>query len=433
MGLAGSGALASGLLPKAEIAVTNIISNLGPARCSSRPASFQAGKITTLLAGGFVYLTAFLRARGENRVDYRYDYYKEDAGRIEIETHGVYWDTALSSSVSLQGNFVNDAVSGATPTGAPPLPGQTSVAMAEMHDMRQGGFLQLPIKLSNHTLTPQFSVSQEHDYRSIGAALNDAIDFNEKNTTVSIGASHSFDHILPNPGEYYSTPTSPLNPVEAPIRKDDTDVLLGLTQLLDPNTIATLNLTVGYASGFLNDPYKRVLFDNYPYYAPYPFTVWPENRPDHKLRQVVFTSLSHYFDAVRGAAELTYRFSHDSFGIVAHTTSLQWNQKIGSRLVLSPMFRFHKQSAASFYGTHFAGDPSDPASPIQMPAYYSADYRLSALNSFTYGVEATVKVWKSVSIGADYKRYEMYGTDGFTAAAQYPKAHVGSIGLTVGF
>jgi hypothetical protein len=273
-------------------------------------------------------------------------------------------------------------------------------------------------------LSPQVAYSQESDYRSLGIALNDAIDFNEKNTTFSWGLSHTFDQILPNVGEDPA--------ITSPRDKDTTDGLLGISQVLDQNTVVGANLTLGYSDGYLSDPYKRVLFDDFPYTPGFPFTVFPENRPGHKFRQVAFVSLQRYFEPLNGAADVSYRFYHDSFGILAHTASIQWNQKIGKHVTFSPMFRYYTQTAADFYGTHFPGDPTDTAT-YPIPEFYSADYRLSALNTYTYGASLSVHVHKNVSLEVDYKRYTMHGTDGVTAAAQYPNANVLSGTLTIWF
>ncbi len=364
------------------------------------------------------------RSRADDRVDFSYEDYAENDGRIHVGTAGLYFESELKSWFSVNGNFIYDAISGATPTGAPPIPGTSAVAMANMDDTRYAGSLAGVFKLGNHALSPQVAYSQESDYRSVGISLNDAIDFNEKNTTFSWGLSHTFDQILPNVGEDPA--------IKSPRNKDSTDGLLGLSQVLDQNTVIGANLTLGYSDGYLSDPYKRVLFDDFPYTPGNPFTVFPENRPDHKFRQVTFVSLQHYFEPANGAAEITYRFYHDSFDIVAHTASIQWNQKIGKHVMLSPLFRYYTQSAASFYGTHFPGDPTNPT-VFPTPQYYSADYRLSALNSYTYGLSLSVQVQKHLSLEAAYKRYTMYGTDGVTAAAQYPTANVFTLALTIWF
>jgi hypothetical protein len=397
---------------------------LHDARCTEKKSVPQALPYPAIVLAAWLLLFALpQRTKGEGRVDYSYEDYAENDGRIHVTTQGVYFESDIKSWFSVNANYIYDAISGATPTGAPPVGTSTTAPTAHMHDTRQAGSLTGVFKLGNHTLSPQLSYSEESDYRSVGISLNDAIDFTEKNTTLSWGLSHTFDQILPNPGEDPSI-TSPRN-------KDSTEGLLGISQVLDQNTIVGANLTLGYSDGYLTDPYKRVLFLDFPYTPPTP-TVFPENRPDNKFRQVALLSLQHYFESVNGAAEVSYRFYHDSYDIVAHTATIQWNQKIGKHVILSPLFRYYTQSAASFYGTEFPGDPTLPT-VYPTPQYYSSDYRLSALYSYTYGISLSVQVQKHLSLEAAYKRYEMFGTDGVTNPGQYPTANVFTLGLTIWF
>lgn len=423
---------------------------------NSETAQNRAGLIPALIQPKAIALALWLvlaanpgRTKAEDRVDYRFEDYQEEGGRIHIQTHGAYFDTELKPWLSVQGNFIYDSISGATPTGAPMLNGETSFAQtpfgtSSVGDIRRAGFLQAAIKTGNHTFSPQLSYSKESDYRSIGVSLGDAIDFNEKNTTLSVGISHSFDEVLPNEGESQwdglNPATGNFGPITSPLHKETTDILAGLTQLLGPDDEVGAFLTLGYSSGYLNDAYKQVYFDgngtDY-FYADTGsglnyYTVFPENRPDHKFRQVLFLSYKHYFEKLNAGAELTYRLHHDSYDVTSHTVSLQWNQKIGKIFILSPLVRFSTQTAASFYNTHFPGDPLDQGT-MPIPKYFSADYRLSAMDTFTYGVNLSAKVQQHFSLDFAYKRYEMYGRDSITFKGQYPKANVFTIGGTVWF
>ncbi len=355
---------------------------------------------------------ALQRNRAENQVDSRYEDYSEDNGRIHVQTESIFFDQELNSRLSLSGEFVYDAISGASPTGAPPPDGSKQVPLAHMEDTRYAGNLQAHLHLANHTLSPQFAYSQESDYRSIGVSLGDAIDFNEKNTTLVLGISHDFDSQFP---KFYSKPKD----------KDTTDALLGVNQLLGPRTVLSANLTIGYASGDLNDPYKRMRFDGYPD----PTATFSEKRPGHKFKQVGLLSLTHFFEPVNGSAEVSYRLYHDSYSILSHTISLAWYQHAGKHFIIAPIFRYDYQGAADFYVVRLPGDPSDPTSTIPIPRYYSADYRLSRLESFTYGVQVTwiIKEWLYLDVG--YKRYEMHGLDHVTSASAYPKANIITGGL----
>jgi hypothetical protein len=382
-----------------------------------------------VLAAWIASGTGIGRTRAENRVDYRYEDYAEDDGRIHIQTHGAHLDSTLNSWLSLKANFIHDAISGATPTGAPPIPGLSEVAKVTIEDIRRAGYLEPAIKLENHTLSPQFSYSAESDYESTGLSLSHASDWNDKNTTLTWGVSHLFDRVLPSEG-------ASISDVED---KDTTDFMVGVTQLLGPKTTLTVNLTLGYSEGFLADPYKRVLFEDFPYTPGEQYTVFPEVRPGHRFRQVLFGEIRHYFESLNGSIEGHYRFHHDDWGILAHTVGLAWHQKIGKAVTISPLFRFHTQTAADFYGTSFPGDPGcppedDPDCPqIALPESYSADYRLSELNSFTYGISAEARLHKNISVNVSYKRYLMEGTDGVTADDQYPSADVVGGGIAVWF
>ena len=57
-------------------------------------------------------------------------------------------------------------------------------------------------------------------------------------------------------------------------------------------------------------------------------------------------------------------------------------------MVVSPSARYYYQTAADFYAIQFPGDPIN--NPDRVPHFYSADYRLSEMETFTLGLEATV-------------------------------------------
>ena len=199
-----------------------------------------------------------------------------------------------------------------------------------------------------------------------------------------------------------------------------------------------INFTIGYSQGYLSDPYKRVVFDGYGdpddrYQPDYQYTGFPENRPATKLREVIYLSVQQAFPNVEGALEGSYRFHHDDWGINANTFTLQWHQKATKWVTLSPLFRFHTQSQAGFYGTHFEGVPDEPPSDPPAPQHYSADYRLSELVTYTYGIGVSLHLHEHVTVDLAYKRYEMFGKDHVTAADMYPKANAWTGGLSVWF
>lgn len=364
------------------------------------------------------------RAGAEDHVEFKYELYKEDNRRIEVNTGLLQFEKSLTPSLTIRGEMVYDSISGASPTGAPAPAGSKQVPLAQLTEVRRAGSFELSQRWGNHTLTPQVAYSEESDYDSWGISLKDAIDFNNKNTTLSFGAGHNFDTIFAG--------NSPYLPNGTVLRKDSTDVFLGLTQLLGPKTILTVNGTFGYTDGFLTDPYKGIQFDDFFV----PNFIFNERRPGHKSRGVLYASLTQFISPADASVELSYRYYRDSFDISAHTVSLTWLQKIGSHVTVEPFLRYYEQSAAGFYYYRVPtglGFPVPGNTTPLTPTYYSADYRLSALSSWTCGVKATYRINDHVWLDAAYKRYMMEGKDRVTSASAYPSANIFTLGLTVWF
>jgi len=283
------------------------------------------------------------------------------------------------------------------------------VILTQVEDVRRAISLEFDSRLANHTITPGFAYSNESDYESYGLSLNDAIEFNEKNTTLQFGVSHNFDSVR----EVNKTTWN---------GKQSTEGFIGISQLLTPKTILTGALTYGNDSGYLNDPYRVISYTLGGF-------AYPESRPSHRNKQIAYTSITQYFDSVNASLEGSYRFYHDSYGIIANTVGLTWHQWLGSHVIAEPMFRFYEQSAADFYRLDVKNlYPGAPFGPT--PTFYSSDYRLSELYTIDFGLQATVIVDEHIRVAAGYHRYEMHGLDN-TPSGAYPKANIFTIGFSI--
>ena len=232
---------------------------------------------------------------------------------------------------------------------------------------------------------------------------------------MQLGYAHNFDKIEPS----FFTDAR---------RKDTSDYIIGISQLLTPKTVASVNFTYGTDSGYLSDPYKNVRFDGW---LPQTF-IFAEKRPHVRDREIMLATLTQFIDPLNASVELSYRFYHDTFNINAHTAALTWYQKIGRYLVVQPSFRYYEQDEAFFYTIGVPGFTPNDGDPAR-PTYYSADYRLSHLESYTYGVQALVRVRDWLGIDLGYQRYEMYGLDNVTSSTAYPNANVFSAGFRLWF
>ena len=381
-----------------------------------------------------LYLLHLNHALAEDHFDYRYENYREDNGRIGVDTQSWLFEKKVTPWLSLIGEAVYDAISGATPTGAPPAtdikiafpppgPYNSTVPLVYMHDKRWAGVMNGVMTFGPHHITPQFSFSSEHDYISYGAALNYSLDLNQKNTTLNAGWSHDWDTIIATPFTY----------IVKNQRKNTDDFLLGVNQLLGPRTVLTLDFTFRNSHGYEDDPYRGAFFSDYPQADLNNPILFQEHRPKYRYAYIGYASLMQYITPLHGGLEGSYRFYSDTFGIRASTVGLSWHQKIGKIFLISPLFRYYYQTAATFYAPQFLGDPSNPFDPHPVPAYYSADYRLSEMETFTLGVEASARVTDWLTIDLGFKRYIMRGLDGVTSQSTYPQANIVTVGARLWF
>jgi len=430
------------------------------------------------------------RALGqEDDVGYRRSYYQEDDNRMKVTTDTAQFDVSLMDNVRLSGDVVIDAISGATPTGAPPqnkwpfptfntfyqadyrlaygsqfnqfisqniiyansgletyqqltndatayaqLAASTiatnnasasyqnltnnpnllnnKVPLVQNHDHRTAFSIGLPVTLGQHEITPSFAYSRESDYLSYAGALNYSLSLYDKNTTLNVGWAHDGDSVR--------------NDLFVWVPKTTDDAFLGLVQLFGPKAYLTVNASLGFERGYLADPYRGVMFASVLQPNPSDAVLSAEVRPRHRNSQILYASWTQFITPASGSLEASCRFFHDTYGIFANTAELDWHQKIGKNLVISPMFRYYVQNAADFY--HVLVPDS-----IGPPTYYSSDYRLSEFESFATGVTVTWRVWKHLSLDASYMRYIMRGLDGVTSQSAYPAANVFNVGARVWF
>jgi hypothetical protein len=281
---------------------------------------------------------------------------------------------------------------GASTTSTTTTEGGTEVPTADFSDERIGINFGVSKRLGHHTPSLQLSYSDEADYLSLGASLQDSVDYNKKNTTFTYGGAYTHDTLEPANGQPNGT-------------KKTIDGMVGLTQVLTPTTLFTVNLTAGRVEGLLTDPYKVVELNG---------TLVPERRPDNKTKTIGYLALNQFVTPMNGSVELSLRHYTDTFGINAETLGVAWFQKIGDRFVLSPRLRYYEQNEADFYDVTFNGSPE----------FFSSDYRISSLNAMSYGLKAIWLPNSRCSFDVEYELYDQKGSDGVTSQEVYPQAHV---------
>ncbi len=228
--------------------------------------------------------------------------------------------------------------------------------------------------------------STEFDYRSV--SLNGRIlkDLNQKNTTLSFGLSQAQDTISPVGGvpealqrmsvaDYASRPSSD--------DKSVTDILIGVTQVVDARSFIQFNYGLTSSSGYHTDPYKLVSLvgaDGRPFEgaSTTPSVIF-EKRPDSRTRHSLFSRYRRLLNS-GNIVDVSYRFTNDDWGVGTHTIDTKYRLVMSERRYLQARFRYYMQSAADFYTPFIRqGDP--------VGEYASADYRLGDMTAFTVGLE----------------------------------------------
>lgn len=279
--------------------------------------------------------------------------------------------------------------------------GASRIPVADFEDTRWAFNIGLSKRIGHHTPGVQLSYSQESDYLSTGLSLQDTLDLNKKNTTLAFGGAYTHDALTPANGRPNET-------------KDSLDALLGISQVLSKNTLLTANLTLGQVSGFISDPYKLAEVNGELIY---------EKRPDSKNKQIFYVGLQQFIPPLEASIDLGFRYYMDSFGINSETFSLAWFQKVGPKLIISPIFRYYTQTEAEFYDIRFSGNPE----------FYSSDYRVSDLTSISYGLKFIWMPTSKLTLDAGVERYQMSGNDGKTDEEMYPSALLFIVGARFAF
>ena len=360
-------------------------------------------------------------ARAENSLAYKYEDYRESDDRIAVQTQGAYLEQDLGTDTHLKLEGVLDTITGATPTGEPAPAGSNQVVLSELHpEHRRAWNADLSRQFPRINLSAGLANSRESDYVSNGWSVNTLIDFNQKNTTLLGGFAGTDDKLK----VLYSS-------IAPRAHKHTNDAILGVTQLLDPRTSVSLDVTWGRAGGYLSDPYKLVSKN----VEIFPGVFLPrtpnENRPSYREKWIALLALNRAFPEWRGTVDASYRYYRDTFGTDAHTLDVAWFQRCGAKFIVRPSLRFYEQSAASFYIYDLNSTSITPVAgpPRPQGPFYSSDFRLSAMRTFTYGLKVIWNATDSLQLDAALEQYDMRGKDGITPQSAYTDARIVTAGV----
>jgi hypothetical protein len=308
-----------------------------------------------------------------------------------------------------------------------------TLAMASPETRQEGNF-KLGYQFDEAEISAHGGISSEPDYQSRFVGLGLKLDFDQKRTTLDIGANYSnaYTHALLNATLLSYAETSAFNKHKVTEHiagvnagesrtyltgnREEWGGHLNLTQVVTPSSLFKAGVSYSHSAGYLENPYKFVtVFGLQPADAcllPAPgFTYcgtarsFLEQRPDNRNQLNLSSGWVQQIPWFDAALHLDYNFFHDDWGINAHTFSGDWVQPLGSGWSVTPRIRYYSQSAVDFYAPYLTLVGTE-----RMPSNFSSDQRLSAYGALSGGVTLSKQLAKGLRLDAGFEYYTHKGS-----------------------
>lgn len=241
--------------------------------------------------------------------------------------------------------------------------------------------------IKRNEISAGFAYSKEEDFKSteFSTSYLHYID-DYKNNSISLGLSLQKNKILHR-------------------RENNTwkkfdiiNVQLGYTKVLAKNFVAQANIYASKQSGSLSNAYQTIIRyldiskENYSFDKVNNYFIAKEKRPNERIS----TGLS--FDSAYKLKKNTsihssYRFYEDNWGIMSSTLTLNSYIEVYPKLILMPLLRYYKQSAANFYKNHKEKDFH-----FSKSSYGTSDERMGAYTGITLSLGLEYKVNDNIDI-----------------------------------
>ena len=282
--------------------------------------------------------------------EFRYINYSDYQGsqdRMKVNSPMAYLRTPIGKATEIEGSVTYDSMSGASPLYLNALSGASGKGI---HDSRGAADVKVTQYFQDYSIGVGAAYSTENDYDARTLSIESRFWTPDKNTTFAFGLSGSDDSVSSSIDKTLSK------------NRNAGNVLVGVTQVINPISSVQSNLTFGDESGYLSDPYKTL-----------------DTRPDHRTEFAWLTRYVLYVAPTKGAVHLDYRFYDDSFGVQSHMMEASYYQPFLDSWMIRPSVRYYSQTAADFFTGSFP-----PANPGD---HFTADQRLAAFGSITAGIK----------------------------------------------
>ena len=310
---------------------------------ANRPAARLLTALAGLLGGVFAPGGARAATLPEDRAEAMVHVYK--GGGVTASGPAVLVRKSLYDKVSVTGSLYVDAVSNAS---------IDVVTTASPYKERRNDYgLALDYAVRDSLVTVALGASKEPDYSTHSLSLDVAQGTFGGMTTVNLGFTRAADKVGKTGEPAFADQAT------------HWQYRLGLTQILTPKWLASVNLEAISDTGYLGNTYRVARV--------FGATV-PERHPrTRSSRAVKLRAIGDM--GQRDSVRAEYRYFWDNWDIKAHTLEAGYSRYLGESFLADGFVRYYAQSAALFYSDNAQSETT----------YISRNRQLADFNNIVIG------------------------------------------------
>ena len=261
---------------------------------------------------------------------------------------------SLYDKVSLTGTYYVDAVSNASI--------DVVTTASKYHEVRSEYGLSADYVYRDSQITIGGSTSREPDYTANTGNIDVVQEVFGGLTSISLGFTRGSDDVRKKGAPEFSDYAK------------HWQYRFGVSQILTPRWIMSLNTEALADDGFLGSPYRVARVFG---------AAVPERNPRTRSARAIKLRVVGDLGS-RNVVHADYRYYRDTWDITAHTAEIGYSRYFGDAWLADTFFRYYTQTHASFY--------SDNA--MRETEYISRNRQLSTFNSLSLGAKVSYDVRK---------------------------------------
>lgn len=361
---------------------------------------------------------ASINANAEDYVNVQVLHYNENNNRVSVVAPSLEINKEFGTDYTFNLDFVNDTVSGASPTYYDSISGasaynrgiQTDTAKIkkgniEFHEQRNAISINLITRMENRDeLQTGINVSDEKDFRSteVSGSYLHYLD-TSKNKSLSFSGSYQNNQILiylkPSDSNISSdddhddhedsssgASSDASSGASQKMKNSTYNFQSGFSQVIDKTSVFSIGIFYTKESGYLSSPYHNIVRNL--------TSIEAENKPNSKTGYGLKIGYQKAIsDTV--SSQLNYKYYSDDWNVKSNTLNGLFYYDITNKLTIGAGIRYYKQTKANFYAESFTNEK-----------FASSDERIMAFNALTYKANIDYKINEKLSYNFDINLYK---------------------------